>query len=121
MLIKSEESEPNDENPYHYEDAEEHEEPTCSSNSNSNNSSDLNNCDYYPNRSKKCESSEYFQHNDNVEYTETVEWKPSIAAPPVNGFVKTEMLNGGYFERDLVKKENNFISDMVARCTPESK
>lgn len=80
----------------------------------------MNSCDYYTHRSKKFETNEYFQHQDSNEYSDNVDWKPSTILP-VNGFVKTEMLNGGYFERDLIKKEHNFISDMVARCSPESK
>lgn len=81
----------------------------------------MNSCDYYLHRSKKCENSEHYQHQDGNDYSENVDWKPNTAMPPVNGFVKTEILNGGYFERDLIKKEHNFISDMVARCSPESK
>lgn len=46
---------------------------------------------------------------DNVEWT------------PVNGYLKSETLNGGYFDRELIKKEHGFISDMISGMTTESK
>lgn len=37
----------------------------------------------------------------------------------VNGYVKNENLNGGFFEKELMKKEQNFISDMISGLTTE--
>ncbi|XP_072392696.1 PHD finger protein 12 [Diabrotica undecimpunctata] len=37
----------------------------------------------------------------------------------VNGFIKNENLNGGFFEKDLIKKEHNFVSDMISGLTSE--
>ncbi|KAJ8917325.1 hypothetical protein NQ315_002347, partial [Exocentrus adspersus] len=45
--------------------------------------------------------------------SECVEWMP------VNGYMKNEHLNGGYFEKELIKKEHNFIADMISGMTME--
>lgn len=109
VIIKSEETETSDEESNRLEDLN---EPSCSR-SHCNNS-------YYPARSKNHEPVERF-HHISADYSDNSDWKSGTPYQPINGFVKTEMLNGGYFERDLIKKEHNFISDMVTRCSPESK
>ncbi|XP_057663735.1 PHD finger protein 12 isoform X1 [Diorhabda carinulata] len=37
----------------------------------------------------------------------------------VNGYLKNENLNGGFFEKELIKKEHNFINDMISGLTTE--
>ncbi|KAJ8953724.1 hypothetical protein NQ314_007334 [Rhamnusium bicolor] len=76
--------------------------------------SDLN-CDIIKSNQKtgkKCdgfnlEGSSSNNISDNIEWT------------PVNGYVKNEHLNGGYFEKELIKKEHSFISDMISGITTE--
>ncbi|CAH1994433.1 unnamed protein product [Acanthoscelides obtectus] len=39
--------------------------------------------------------------------------------PVVNGYVKNEHLNGGYFEKELIRKEHNFITEIISGMTTE--
>ncbi|VEN53238.1 unnamed protein product [Callosobruchus maculatus] len=44
----------------------------------------------------------------------------NIERPPaMNGYVKNEPLNGGYFEKELIKKEHNFITEIISGMTTE--
>ncbi|KAJ8956226.1 hypothetical protein NQ318_014957 [Aromia moschata] len=48
------------------------------------------------------------------------DWDNNVAEwTPVNGYVKNEQLNGGYFEKELIKKEHSFISDVISGISTE--
>ncbi|KAG5874587.1 hypothetical protein JTB14_001224 [Gonioctena quinquepunctata] len=70
------------------------------------------NCDMDNNESKNLHSTN-FEDSISNNIVENIEWTA------VNGFVKSEQLNGGYFERELIRKEHNFITDMISGMTSE--
>ncbi|CAG9862625.1 unnamed protein product [Phyllotreta striolata] len=66
---------------------------------------DESNCDI---KNKNSEETNFDGVTDNI-----TDWTA------VNGYVKNENLNGGFFEKELIKKEQNFISDMISGLTTE--
>lgn len=73
------------------------------------------NCDIVKSNQKTSKRHEYLNlEGSSNSFSDGVEWSP------VNGYVKNEHLNGGYFEKELIKKEHSFISDMISGMTVES-
>ncbi|CAH1118667.1 unnamed protein product [Phaedon cochleariae] len=67
------------------------------------------NCDIKSNKIRHCTNANLEENNS---YT-NVDWST------MNGYAKTEHLNGGYYEKELMRKEHNFITDVIAGMTTE--
>ncbi|XP_018560999.1 PHD finger protein 12 [Anoplophora glabripennis] len=81
-----------------------------------NNTESESNCDIVKGNQKTSKRHEHLNSNSegsSNSLSDSVEWTP------VNGYVKNEHLNGGYFEKELIKKEHSFISDMISGMTME--
>ncbi|KAJ8984140.1 hypothetical protein NQ317_017790 [Molorchus minor] len=76
-------------------------------------------------RDLHCDTNKHTQKNDKkcdgvtLDVNSSNSVSDSVEWTPVNGYVKAEHLNGGYFEKELIKKECNFISDFISGITTE--
>ncbi|XP_023015211.1 PHD finger protein 12-like isoform X2 [Leptinotarsa decemlineata] len=69
------------------------------------------NCDIKKD-SRKLDNGTSEENGSNI-ILDNIEWTS------LNGFVKSEHLNGGYFEKELIRKEHSFITDMISGVTTE--